>query len=159
MSIRFQTQGPRIDYEVVQQQKPGQQLMGLYNTWQSLAPHTRDWITSGFGLFSDKPTDEYGFPVDEYGNQKSYDKGDREKLLDDIGERETVPERDERQSWEGIMPIDIDVGAMDPYGVFVNGDIQPIEPTYKSNEPREYTKKLLAGIPEIVYPGPGWGLM
>lgn len=141
MSTRFQTQGPRIDYEVVQQQKPGQQLMGLYNTWQSLAPSTRDWITSGFGLFGEESTDEYGFPVDEYGNQKSYDKGDREKLLDDISERETVPER---QSWEGIMPIDIEVGAMDPYGVFANGDIKPIEPTYKSNE--------LLSAPEFVYP-------
>lgn len=48
MSVRFQTQGPRIDYDVVQQQKPGQQLMGLYNTWQSLAPSTRDWLASFF---------------------------------------------------------------------------------------------------------------
>lgn len=118
MSVRFQTQGPRIGYEVVQQQKPGQQLMGLYNTWQSLAPSTRDWLTSGFGLFSEEPTDEYGFPVDEYGNWKSYDKDDREKLLDAIADRETVPEPDERQSWEGIIPTDIEIGAVDPYGLW-----------------------------------------
>lgn len=159
---RFQTQGPHAGYEVVQQQKPAQQLMGLYNTWQSLAPSTRDWITSGFGLFSDKPTDEYGFTADdydEYGNVKRSTE-DREKLLDKISERETVPERDdEYQSWEGIIPTDIGIGAMDPYGVFAEGDIKPIETSYNSKEPREKTEQLLASIPDVVHPGLGWGLL
>jgi hypothetical protein len=158
MSIRFQTQGPRVGYEVVQQQKPGQQLMGLYNTWQSLAPHTRDWITSGFGLFSDEPTDEYGFTEDDYdknGNIKRSTE-DKEKLLDEIGDRETVIPEDEYQSWEGIVPTDIEVGVMDPYGI---DDIKPEEPSYKSKEPRKQTKKLLSSIPEVTHPGFGWGLL
>lgn len=157
MSIRFQTQGPHVTYDVVQQQKPGQQLMGLYNTWQSLAPHTRDWITSGFGLFSDEPTDEYGFTEDDYdrnGNVKRSTK-DKEKLLDEIGDRETVIPEDEYQSWEGLIPTDIEVGAMDPYGI---DDIQPEELSYKSKEPRKRTEELLASIPEVVHPGLGWGL-
>lgn len=143
MSTRFQTQGPRIGYEVVQQQKPGQQLMGLYNTWQSLAPSTRDWITSGFGLFEN--TDEYGFPVDREGNRKDYEAADKEELLDKISDREDAPERDDYslQSWEGISPIEIEVGAMDPYGI---DNIQTEELPYESQDPRERTKKLLTGI-------------
>lgn len=151
MSVRFQTQGPRVDYDVVQQQKPGQQLMGLYNTWQSLAPHTRDWITSGFGLFSDEPADEYGFTEDDYdknGNIKRSTE-DKEKLLDEIGDRETVIPEDEYQSWAGIVPTDIEVGVMDPYGI---DNIQPEEP---SKEPSKRTKQLLAGIRNDV--PSGWG--
>lgn len=157
MSVRFQTQGPRVGYEVIQQQKPGQQLMGLYNTWQSLAPRTRDWITSGFGLFSDEPTDEYGFTEDDYdknGNVKRSTE-DIEKLLDEIGDRETVIPEEEYQSWEGTAPTDIEVGVMDPYGI---GDIKAEEPSYMSKEPRKQTKKLLSSIPEVTHPGLGWGL-
>lgn len=60
MSVRFQTQGPRVTYDVVQQQKPGQQLMGFYNLWQSLAPSTRDWFGSLF-----KSDGEMGIAGDE----------------------------------------------------------------------------------------------
>lgn len=60
MSTRFQTQGPRVTYDVVQQQKPGQQLMGFYNLWQSLAPHTRNWFGSLF-----KSDGEMGITGDE----------------------------------------------------------------------------------------------
>lgn len=49
---RFSPNGVRIGYEPQQQQKPGQQLMGMYGLWRSLSPETRDWLTSK--LFSDE---------------------------------------------------------------------------------------------------------
>ena len=49
---RFSPNGVRIGYAPQQQQKPGQQLMGMYGLWRSLSPETRDWLTSK--LFSDE---------------------------------------------------------------------------------------------------------
>ena len=49
---RFSPNGVRIGYAPQQQQKPGQQLMGMYGLWRSLSPETRDWLTSK--LFTDE---------------------------------------------------------------------------------------------------------
>lgn len=44
---RFQTNA-RLNYSPVERDKPGKQLMGLYNMWQSLSPSTRDTIAGWF---------------------------------------------------------------------------------------------------------------
>lgn len=49
---RFQTQGPRIEYHPVESQKPVQQIIGLYNMWQSISPETKARIKNLFGLAS-----------------------------------------------------------------------------------------------------------
>lgn len=52
--IRFQASGPRVGYTPKEQQTPFKQLVGLYNTWQSLSPETRKRIAD---LFSSKDTE------------------------------------------------------------------------------------------------------
>lgn len=49
---RFQTQGPRIAYQPAEGQKPVQQIIGLYNMWQSISPATKARIKNLFGLAS-----------------------------------------------------------------------------------------------------------
>lgn len=49
---RFQTQGPRIEYHPVERQKPVQQIIGLYNMWQSISPETKARIKNALGLAS-----------------------------------------------------------------------------------------------------------
>lgn len=49
---RFETQGPRIEYHPVESQKPVQQIIGLYNMWQSISPETKARIKNLFGLAS-----------------------------------------------------------------------------------------------------------
>lgn len=45
---QFQATGPRVDYTPQEGPKAGDQLIGLYNMWQSISPETRNWIA---GLF------------------------------------------------------------------------------------------------------------
>ena len=49
---RFQAQGPRIEYHPVESQKPVQQIIGLYNMWQSISPETKARIKNALGLAS-----------------------------------------------------------------------------------------------------------
>lgn len=57
---RFQASGPRIGYRPQQGTKPFEQMVGLYNMWQALPPHTRDWVASLF-----KTKGEMGIAGDE----------------------------------------------------------------------------------------------
>lgn len=52
---RFQATGPRVDYTPQEGPKAGDQLIGLYNMWQSISPETRDWIAGIFTSDGDKP--------------------------------------------------------------------------------------------------------
>lgn len=52
---RFQATGPRVDYTPQEGPKAGDQLIGLYNMWQSISPETRDWIASIFTSDGDTP--------------------------------------------------------------------------------------------------------
>lgn len=52
---RFQATGPRVDYTPQEGPKAGDQLIGLYNMWQSISPKTRDWIASIFTSDGDTP--------------------------------------------------------------------------------------------------------
>lgn len=45
---RFNATGPRVNYTPQEGPKAGDQLIGLYNMWQSISPETRHWIA---GLF------------------------------------------------------------------------------------------------------------
>lgn len=47
---RFQTQGPRIEYHPVESQKPIQQIIGLYDMWNSLGPETKLRIKKALGI-------------------------------------------------------------------------------------------------------------
>lgn len=51
---RFQTQGPRIAYHPAESQKPVQQIIGLYNMWQSISPETKARIKNALGLASEQ---------------------------------------------------------------------------------------------------------
>lgn len=52
---RFQATGPRVDYTPQEGPKAGDQLIGLYNVWQSISPETRNWIASIFTSDGDEP--------------------------------------------------------------------------------------------------------
>jgi hypothetical protein len=52
---RFNATGPRVNYTPQEGPKAGDQLIGLYNMWQSISPETRHWIA---GLFKSDDTDE-----------------------------------------------------------------------------------------------------
>ena len=52
---RFQATGPRVDYTPQEGPKAGDQLIGLYNMWQSISPETRNWIASIFTSDGDTP--------------------------------------------------------------------------------------------------------
>ena len=52
---RFQATGPRVDYTPQDGPKAGDQLIGLYNMWQSISPETRNWIASIFTSDGDTP--------------------------------------------------------------------------------------------------------
>lgn len=53
--VRFQASGPQPSYTPVEGPKAGDQLIGLYNMWQSISPETRDWLA---GLFKSAASDE-----------------------------------------------------------------------------------------------------
>lgn len=57
---RFQASGPRIAYTPKQGTKPFEQMIGLYNMWQALPPHVRNWFGSLF-----KSDGEMGIVGDE----------------------------------------------------------------------------------------------
>lgn len=52
---RFQATGPRVDYTPQEGPKAGDQLIGLYNMWQSISPETRNWIAGIFTSDGDTP--------------------------------------------------------------------------------------------------------
>ena len=53
--VRFQASGPQPSYTPVEGPKAGDQLIGLYNVWQSISPETRDWLA---GLFKSDTSEE-----------------------------------------------------------------------------------------------------
>lgn len=60
---RFSASGPRISYTPTEGPKPFKQIVGLYNTWQSLSPETRKWFADLF-----KGKDEPAETVEEIKN-------------------------------------------------------------------------------------------
>lgn len=56
MMTRFSA-APRINYKPVERDKPGRQLIGLYNMWQSLSPETRKRIADWFSNKDNTETD------------------------------------------------------------------------------------------------------
>lgn len=53
--VRFQASGPQPSYTPVEGPEAGDQLIGLYNMWQSISPETRDWLA---GLFKSDASEE-----------------------------------------------------------------------------------------------------
>lgn len=97
---RFQASGPRIEYTAKEPLKPFKQVVGLYNQWQSLSPETRNWIASLFGGGKDEILDT------EVSTER-----------DPVMDYTTEPSGDVMESWEGLTPVSVQVGAQNPYNI------------------------------------------
>ena len=103
---RFQASGPRVGYQVKEPLKPFKQIVGLYNQWQSLSPETRNWIASLFGSNDNVLDTEVST--------------ERDPILDyytDSSSGTYEPSEDTMESWEGLTPVNVEVGVQNPYNI------------------------------------------
>ena len=105
---RFQASGPRVGYKAKEPLKPFKQIVGLYDMWQSLSPDTRNWIASLFGGGKDEVLDTQVTT-------------ERDPILDyEVTTGPSTYGRDYEnamESWEGLTPVSVEVGAQNPYNI------------------------------------------